>query len=438
MTAQAINDLNSIPMRPQLGLLPGIKERLFGRQEATLKEDKVHVHWVSIVYMGLMSLFGVKVFALRDLQNTFDTSLDGGIRIQSLMFVLAMIGAIAVSDYAAPKAREVARLAIMRGEIGQAFSLQAYAIVVYLADAYAVLVSLLQSSGENTVIPGGVWVEMGIRVIIIGLTGWMIHTVTQKQYPTKNTMARKGAETTGGVLVQRISTEDAKKMTTAELTKQFKAFTDVMTVRKPGQFLWWKWGNTSQDDPQWTQLEKVLKGEKDEEEKKIVELLAEKERVLIEGFTAQIETQKTMIQELTATIKELITSGLSVKGSKKGQANTGTNEVDSSANIEEIYKAFFNESPKKNGTNSSKEAIQLRGIWVTARQVSLMINKQLDDETIKDIVSKLGQRTKIQVAYAANIRSILSHNLIKPLLVEPWKSYVLTAKTDENQEEIAS
>jgi hypothetical protein len=438
MTAQAINDPNSIPIRPQLGLLPGIKERLFGRQEATLKEDKVHVSWVSLLYMFLMSIFALKVFALHDLQMAFDTSLDGGVRIQASLFVLAIIGAVAVSDYAAPKAREVSRLAMMRGEMGQAFSLQIYAITVYAADGYAVLASLLQSMGMGDSIPGGIVIEIGIRVLLITFTGWMIHTVTQKQYPTESTLARKGAETTGGTLLSRITERDAKDMSTSELVKRFKAFSDAMTNHKEIRILFWTFGKKTVNNENWTKLEKVLTEESKTKEQEIANLIEEKERQLIEGFNQQIEAQKAMIGELTATIKELITSGLSVKGSKKGQANTGTNEVDSSATIEEIYKAFFNESPKKNGTNSSKESIQLRGIWVTARQVSLMINKQLDDETIKDIVSKLGQRTKIQVAYAANIRAILSHNLIKPLLVEPWKSYVLTAKTDENQEEIAS
>jgi hypothetical protein len=426
----------SIPTTRSVGLFPSIKERLFGKQEATLKEDKVQVHWVSLLYMGLMSVFALKVFAMHDLQNAFDGSLDSGIRMQASMFVAAIIGAVGVSDYAAPKAREVARLAALRGEIGQAMMLRIYALTVYICDGYAVLASLLQNMNMGESIPGGFVIEIGIRVLLITFTGWMIHTVTQKQYPTEATLARKGAETTGGVLINRITERDAKDMSTGELATRFKAFLDAMHYHKEFKILGITFGKKPQSNDQWTQLEQVLTKESKTKEEEIANLIEAKEKALADQFTKQIEAQSLMITELTATIKDLIASGLSVKSNRKGQVNTGTNEVDSNANIETIYKQFFNELPKKGGKDSKGESIQLRGIWVTARQVAQMINNGLEEETIKDIVAKVGQRTKIQVAYAANIRGILSHSLIKPLLIEPWKTFISTDKGEEIAEEI--
>lgn len=224
-------------------------------------------------------------------------------------------------------------------------------------------------------------------------------------------------------------------MTTAELTKRFKAFIDAMSSNKERRFLWFTIGKPTINNDGWTKLEDVLTAESKTKEQEIAALIEEKQRALVDGFTQQIEAQKAMITELTETIRELITSGLSVKSNRKHQTIAGTNEGDTATNLEEIYKQFFGQSPVKGGRNDKGESIQLRGIWVTSKQVSAMIGNALDDKSIKDIVSKLGNSTKIQVAYAANIRLILSHSVIKSLLIEPWKSFQLTSKSDENQDE---
>ena len=221
--------------RDAIGVVDRVKRFFYGVKPAVLKEERVHVHWLSLAYMGVMSVFALQVFALQDLQTALAPDAKVADRIQSSLLVTVIIVAVFISDYAAPHARELAKLVGLRGEIGLAWSLRFYALCVYATDGYAVITILYRSVAHlpaTTPPPSigplsGAWTEVLIRGTLIVFTGWMIHTVTQRQYPTSNTLARRGSELMGGILLNRLATQNASQVETHIVAQWFRAFTEA-------------------------------------------------------------------------------------------------------------------------------------------------------------------------------------------------------------------
>jgi hypothetical protein len=218
-----------------LGLFERVKRFFLGTSPAVLKEERVRVHWLSMAYMVVMSVFALQVFALSDFQTAFNPKAVLADRVQSALLVSVIVVAVFISDYAAPHARELAKLVALRGETGLAWSLRFYAVCVYGTDGYAVITILYRSVAHlpaTTPPPAigplsGDWTEVLIRGMLIVFTGWMIHTVTQKQYPTSNTLARRGAEIMGGVLLNRLANQQAGHVATSTVAQWFRAFTEA-------------------------------------------------------------------------------------------------------------------------------------------------------------------------------------------------------------------
>lgn len=362
----------------KLGRFQEWKEQWFGQQDVKLEEDTAHVHWLPVAYMILMSIFAVQVFAMQFLQQVFTPGIPLGTRAVAVAWVVAIMGAVGVSDYAAPKGREVARLARLRGEFMQAFSLQAFAVSVYCVDAYTVFASLLQAEGMPNIVPDGKLVEVILRVYLIGATGWFIHTVTQKQYPTESTLARKGAETTGGALIKRITQRDADEMTTGELVTRFKAFIDAMShQQEEHKFLFWTIGK-KMDDANWKKLEEVLmKG-------------TTKVSAMETELIAMIKNMSTMMQELM----EMVATG-SMKRSNQGPAQT--KEADPRlAAVQELEVALL---PAPSGK---------RGKYILSKYIEKLSDGKVKGDAATELAKSLGGGAMRGKSYIAPVFAVLA------------------------------
>ena len=255
--------------RDAIGVVDRVKRFFYGVKPAVLKEERVHVHWLSLAYMGVMSVFALQVFALQDLQTALSTDAKIADRIQSSLLVTVIIVAVFISDYAAPHARELAKLVGLRGEIGLAWSLRFYALCVYATDGYAVITILYRSVAHlpaTTPPPSigplsGAWTEVLIRGTLIVFTGWMIHTVTQRQYPTSNTLARRGSELMGGILLNRLATQNASQVETHIVAQWFRAFTEAAKRAPRYQLprLPFVHDASAEEAEQWAKLVQVMK-----------------------------------------------------------------------------------------------------------------------------------------------------------------------------------
>jgi hypothetical protein len=250
------------------GIFDRVKRFFVGAKPAVLKEERVRVHWLSLAYMVVMSVFALQVFALQDFQTAFNPGAALADRVQSGLLVGVIVVAVFISDYAAPHARELAKLVALRGEAGLAWSLRFYALCVYGTDGYAVITILYRSVAHlpaTTPPPAigplsGDWTEVLIRGMLIVFTGWMIHTVTQKQYPTSNTLARRGAEIMGGVLLGRLANQKAGHVAMSTVAQWFRAFTEAAKRQPRFNFprLPFVSDPTAAEKAQWDQLVEVF------------------------------------------------------------------------------------------------------------------------------------------------------------------------------------
>lgn len=455
MTAISINPLGSMPSntvqpaasseethQSQLGWLQRQRVRFLGEPKAVLKEDKVHVHWLSILYMVFMSVFALQVFALQDFQTLFSGIVDFGIKSQSFLLVIAVVGAVIVSDYAAPKARELAKLSRLRGEDGAALMLWIYALMVYATDGYAAITVLYRSSMHlpaDTPPPSigpvsGAWLEVGIRGMLIVFTGWMIHTVTQKQYPTSNTLARRGAETTGGVLIQRITEKDAREMTTGQLAKRFRAFTQAMNKRSGFRFPW-------QADPavveakQWTELENVLSEESTTQTQQLTTAIVEMTQL------------KDMIAEMHNALMFAMQNGIATASNKSGNHRNAFSQ--SGPTVSSVADGTISEVALKNGTGErlcKDLGIPLatrpkgkNGAWVSQEYAHLFVEVgSISSEVIEAIVTKLAAEDgitnkKTPICRVAKLISALAEKGTLIASVQDWLTYQNEAAQSKNK-----
>jgi len=377
-----------------IGIFGKLQRSFFGKKAAVLTEEKIHVHWLTLVTMAMVSFFGVQIFA----SSSFEKALHGD--FTSAVIVITIIGAIVISDYAAPMAREMSAMERMRHDDRAATMLMWYAYLVYFADGYTCIEGLYRDAlnipsttptSDFFGIPNsGLFLELGIRGCLIIATLWTIHDVTKKRLPTSYTLASQGAGILGGELLQRITRSDANGMSMAQLLDQFFAFSDI-SKRSP------KNRKQEIEEKRMMQAQEKLQTILTTDTKQSVQAVA--------SMSSEIASLTSAVSELLQQLKDgMLSTPKKSKGTTNASNETGYKAMLSALDITPVTSVYRVDS---SGKKETKSGVALRGGWINSAGIVALSDGQCSKDDATILARSLGQGYKFGTMYACPLPAVL-------------------------------
>jgi len=422
MSEMVVDNVDVIPRQEEIGIFQRLRRMVFGTKAAILTEEKIHIHWLTLVAMAMVSFFGVQIFA----SANFEKASHGD--ITSAIIVVTIIGTIIISDYAAPMAREMASIERARHNDNAARLLMWYSWLVYFADGYTCIEGLYRDQlNISSTTPAdffgvhnsGIFLELGIRGCLIIATLWTIHDVTKKRLPTEYTLASQGAGVTGGELLRRISKSDANSMSMPQLLGQFYAFTEIS--------------------------KRVPRGKKQEIEEVRMQQAKEKLQAILTADTSQsvqaVASMSSEIAALTSAVSELLQQmkESTLHGSKKPKATASSSETGYKAMLLELGIEPLSAVKRKDESSGkiiTKAGVSLRGGWVNRSAIITLSDAQLSEEEATNLARSLGEGFKYGTSYAAPLTNVLKSLAERNKLHSVAQAYMIaSAKTADTTDQ---
>ena len=394
MSEMVVHDAAIVPRveREHIGVIETVRRSFFGEKEITLQEDKARISVVTIITMAVMSFFGMYLFAYPSIQSALRGDVISGI------LALAIVLSFLISDYAAPLAREMARLSHTRNDTQQARLFSSYAKFVYFADGYTVtmvfartFLKIPDTAPPIDLLPiphFGTVSELIIRGLLVTFTAYIIHDVTKKPLADWYTFARKHQERTGGIILKGIGNKD---MPFTEAWDQFVAAMNILSK------------------PAVTPAQKA-------EETRIKQLQLDFKNALTSDVKAKSDESTNAIVTELGELKAVMMTFLSalqdgsLTGSKKpSKASTTGNETGykamlSTLDITPVTSVYRLAS---DGTKEKKGGAMLRGGWINSADIITLSDNQYNKDDATKLARSLGQGYKVGTMYACPLPAVL-------------------------------
>ena len=397
MSEMVVHDAAIVPRaevakKERIGVIESVRQSFFGEKEVTLQEDKARISVVTIITMAVMSFFGMYLFAYTSIIDALHGDVLAG------LLALAIVLSFLISDYAAPLAREMGRLAKTRNDTQQARLFYAYSGFVYFADGYTVTMVLARhflkipdSAPPVDLLPiphFGTVSELLIRGLLVTFTAYIIHDVTKKPLADWYTFARKHQEKTGGLILKGIGSTE---LTFVDAWDQFVAAMNILS--KPAITAAQKAEETRvkalQQDFK-NALTSDVKAKSDESTNAIVTELGELKAV--------------MMTFLSALQDGSLTGSKKSKGTTNTSNETGYKAMLSALDITPVTSVYRLAS---DGTKEKKGGAMLRGGWINSADIITLSDNQYNKDDATKLARSLGQGYKVGTMYACPLPAVL-------------------------------
>lgn len=419
MSEMVVHDAAIVPRveREHIGVIETVRRSFFGEKEITLQEDKARISVVTIITMAVMSFFGMYLFAYPSIQSALRGDVISGI------LALAIVLSFLISDYAAPLAREMARLSHTRNDTQQARLFSSYAKFVYFADGYTVtmvfartFLKIPDTAPPIDLLPiphFGTVSELIIRGLLVTFTAYIIHDVTKKPLADWYTFARKHQERTGGIILKGIGNKD---MPFTEAWDQFVAAMNILSK------------------PAVTPAQKA-------EETRIKQLQLDFKNALTSDVKAKTDESTNAIITELGEIKAFLSAmqDVSLHGSKKPKATASSSETGYKAMLLELGIESLSAVKRKDESSGkiiTKAGVSLRGGWVNRSAIITLSDAQLSEEEATNLARSLGEGFKYGTSYAAPLTNVLKSLAERNKLHSVAQAYMIaSAKTADTTDQ---
>ena len=426
MSEMVVHDAAIVPRaevakKERIGVIESVRQSFFGEKEVTLQEDKARISVVTIITMAVMSFFGMYLFAYTSIIDALHGDVLAG------LLALAIVLSFLISDYAAPLAREMGRLAKTRNDTQQARLFYAYSGFVYFADGYTVTMVLARhflkipdSAPPVDLLPiphFGTVSELLIRGLLVTFTAYIIHDVTKKPLADWYTFARKHQEKTGGLILKGIGSTE---LTFVDAWDQFVAAMNILSK------------------PAITAAQKA-------EETRVKALQQDFKNALTSDVKAKSDESTnaivTELGELKAVMMTFLSAlqDVSLHGSKKPKATASSSETGYKAMLLELGIESLSAVKRKDESSGkiiTKAGVSLRGGWVNRSAIITLSDAQLSEEEATNLARSLGEGFKYGTSYAAPLTNVLKSLAERNKLHSVAQAYMIaSAKTADTTDQ---
>jgi len=407
--------------REHIGVIESVRQSFFGEKEVTLQEDKARISVVTIITMAVMSFFGMYLFAYTSIIDALHGDVLAG------LLALAIVLSFLISDYAAPLAREMGRLAKTRNDTQQARLFYAYSGFVYFADGYTVTMVLARhflkipdSAPPVDLLPiphFGTVSELLIRGLLVTFTAYIIHDVTKKPLADWYTFARKHQEKTGGLILKGIGSTE---LTFVDAWDQFVAAMNILS--KPAI--------TAAQKAEETRVKALQQDFKN--------ALTSDVKAKSDESTNAIVTELGELKAVMMTFLSALQDG-SLTGSKKTKATATANDTGYKAMLLELGITPLTSVKRKdesNGNVETRAGVSLRGGWVKKSDIVTLSGGLVTDEEATKIAKSLGKGYMYATSYAAPLTDVLKELSERNKLHSVAQAYMIaSAKTADTSDQ---